>query len=185
MCEKQLFHLVDRVKQVDINHDEINEFIPAIVEKLNDLDKEELIKRFVSVEFNRFLTYYQDARDLNVYKKDLDKSFGKGKGSNGKYSRLFINVGKVNSLTAPRLMGVVNENSKRRKIRFGKIEILKNFSFFEVEEGSQNDVIKFLQGKSFEGEKLQVEHAIAKPQKKNSFKRNGKKFESQKKRKFN
>ncbi len=86
-----------------------------------------------------------------------------------KYCRLFINVGKVNSLTAQRLMGVVNENSRKQKIRFGKIEILKNFSFFEVEEGCQDDVIKFLKGKSFEGEKLQVEHAIAKPQKNNSF----------------
>ncbi len=175
VCEKQLFHLVDKVKQVEINHDEINEFLPKIYETLSDLEKEEIIKRFVSIEFNRFLAYYQEAKDLNVYKKDLDRNIKK---TNGKYGRLYINVGKVHTLTAPRLMGLVNEHSGRRKIRFGKIEILKNFSFFEVEDDSQKDVIKALQGKSFEDEKLQVEQAIAKPQRRdNNRRKSGKRYE--------
>jgi ATP-dependent RNA helicase DeaD len=84
---------------------------------------------------------------------------------------MYINVGKAHDLSAQRLMGLVNENSGRRKVGFGKIEVLRNFSFFEVEEGSQKDVMQALKGKEFESEKLHVELATAKPPKRNAKKR--------------
>ncbi len=164
ICEKQLFHLVDKAEQAEVNHEKIKEFLPQIYAKFIDVDKEEVIKRFVSVEFNRFIEYYQGAKDLNVYKKEDrgDRRSGRG---NVSYSRIYINLGKVHNLTAQRLMGLINENTRKRKIGFGKIEILKNFSFFEIEEGSENMVISNVNNKSFEGEKVIVEIASSKPPK--------------------
>ncbi len=166
ICTRQLFHLIDRVQNVEINHEQIDEFLPQIIEKLSTLDREELIKRFVSVEFNRFISYYEGAKDLNVYKKDVEKDRSGGRrGSDNKYSRLHVNVGKAHGLTAQRLMGIVNENTDRKKVSFGKIEILRNFTFFEVDEGGQKTVINALKGVKFENEKLHVEPATAKPPK--------------------
>ncbi len=66
ICERQLFHLVEKVENVEVEEKQITEFLPVIFNKLAWLDREELIKRFVSVEFNRFLAYYKDASDINV-----------------------------------------------------------------------------------------------------------------------
>ncbi|WP_068472648.1 DEAD/DEAH box helicase [Saccharicrinis aurantiacus] len=168
ICQRQLFHLVDRVENVEVNHEQVDSFLPSIFEKLEGFDREELIKRFVSVEFNRFIAYYEGAKDLNVYRKERD-DFGGGRsnrrdrGDRGNFARMYINVGKAKNLTAPRLMGIVNEYSGKNKIGFGKIEILRNFSFFEVDEGNKSDIISALKGKAFEGETLHVEQASAKP----------------------
>ncbi|GAF04983.1 DbpA RNA binding domain-containing protein [Saccharicrinis fermentans] len=180
ICGKQLLHLVDRVNNVEINHEEIEEFLPKIYEKFEELDKEELIKRFVSVEFNRFIAYYQGAKDLNVYKKDIERGGRNERGGRGEkprrrsddnYVRLYMNVGKAHELSAQRLMGLVNESTGRQKIGFGKIEVLRNFSFFEVEDGTQNDVINAVKGKEFEGENVHVEIATAKPPKRTNRRR--------------
>jgi len=72
ICEKQLFHLVEKVENVEVEEKQIMEFLPVIFNKLSWLDREELIKRFVSVEFNRFLAYYKDATDINVDHKKPD-----------------------------------------------------------------------------------------------------------------
>ena len=170
ICTRQLFHLVDRVENVEINHEQIDSFLPQIIEKLSGFDREDLIKRFVSVEFNRFIAYYEGSKDLNVYKKDIVKDrFGRR--GNEKFGRLYINVGKAHGLTAQRLMGIVNENTDRKKVSFGKIEILRNFSFFEVDEGGQKMVMSALKGVKFESEKLHVEPATAKPPKRNQRKK--------------
>lgn len=85
ICERQLFHLVERVENVEVEEVQIQEFLPAIFNKLAWLDREELIKRFVSVEFNRFLSYYKDARDINVEHTGKGKSHrDEGRGDRGK-----------------------------------------------------------------------------------------------------
>src|SRR5690606_28837245 len=66
VCEKQLFAIVDKINHVSVNDDQISPYMPAIVESLQDLSKEDIIKRFASLEFNRFLDYYQNAPDLNI-----------------------------------------------------------------------------------------------------------------------
>jgi len=76
VCEKQLYHLVDKVKNTEIQHQEIGAFLPAVYEKLKGIGKEEIIQRFVSAEFNRFLSYYRDAPDINV---DLKAKEGSSK----------------------------------------------------------------------------------------------------------
>ncbi|SMO36790.1 ATP-dependent RNA helicase DeaD [Saccharicrinis carchari] len=165
ICGKQLLHLTERLENVEVNHSEIEEFLPQIIEKFEALDKEELIKRFVSAEFNRFLAYYQDAKDLNVYKKDVERGsrVSGGRRGNDNYARVYLNIGKAHEMTPQRLMGLVNESTNGMKVGFGKIEVLRNFSFFEVEEGTQTDVINSVIGKDFEGEKLHAEIASPRP----------------------
>ncbi|MCX5835554.1 MAG: hypothetical protein NTX62_00970, partial [Deltaproteobacteria bacterium] len=76
VCEKQLYHLVDKVKNTEIQHQDIGAFLPAVYEKLKGISKEEIIQRFVSAEFNRFLSYYRNAPDINV---DLETREGSSK----------------------------------------------------------------------------------------------------------
>jgi ATP-dependent RNA helicase DeaD len=80
ICEKQLFNMIVKMEEVDIEHTEIDSYLPAIYRKLEWLDKEEIIKRFVALEFNRFLEYYKNARDINVTD---DKSTGSYKERDG------------------------------------------------------------------------------------------------------
>ncbi len=131
ICEKQLFHMIDKMEKVAVNEEEIADFLPVIHKKLEELSKEDLIKRFVSVEFNRFLNYYRNATDLNVSEKSNERS-GKSDTTEG-FARLFINLGKMDGLQPAHLIGLLNDVTQIREIKIGKIEILKSFSFFEIE----------------------------------------------------
>ena len=130
ICEKQLFSMIDKVENVDVIENEVADFLPVVFKKLNHLSKEDLIKRFVSVEFNRFLNYYRDASDLNIPEKFTNESIS---GKNEKFTRFFINLGKMDELKPTHLIGIINDVTQIRDIKVGKIEILKTFTFFEVE----------------------------------------------------
>ncbi len=172
VCKKQLFHLIDRMERVDIDHGQIDGFLPEIYKKLEWLDKEDLIKRFVSLEFNRFLDYYKNAPDLNIPdekefrqlsagRKEKDK--GKRRVSSKDFKRLFINVGKNQGLNAQRLMGLINESTRERNIAIGKIDIMKSFSFFEIDKQFTDKVLDGLSSSVFEGVKVNSEIAKEKP----------------------
>lgn len=157
ITQKQLFHFIDKTEKVEINEDVISQFLPSIYSKLAWLDREDLIKRFVALEFQRFAEYYKNAPDINVY-KDEPTHYRKNQ-----FSRLFLNVGKEDKLTSKELIGLINANVKVRNIEIGKIEILKNFSFFEVDGDYESDVIKGLKRVPFAGKRLSVEPASPKP----------------------
>ena len=167
VCKKQLFHLVDKMEHVEVDHNEINGLLPEIYKKLEWLDKEDLIKRFVSLEFNRFLEYYKNSPDLNVPdEKDFNqkgKDKGKRRGNNKDFTRLFINVGQNQGLNAQRLMGLVNESTRDRNIPIGKIDIMKSFSFFEIDKEYTDKVLSGLNGYAFEGIKVASEIAKERP----------------------
>jgi ATP-dependent RNA helicase DeaD len=156
ITQKQLFHFIDRTENVEMDEEAISQFLPAIYSKLAWLDREELIKRFVALEFKRFAEYYKDAPDINVYKDD-PKSFRKTK-----FSRLFINLGKEDKLNSAELIGLINKKVKARNIEVGKIEILKTFSFFEVDGNYEDDVIKGLKKLPFNSKRISVEPASPK-----------------------
>jgi len=158
IAQKQLFHFVDKVEKVDISEDGINQFLPSIYSKLAWLDREELIKRFVALEFERFAEYYKDAPDINIY-KDEPTHFRKNQ---NQFSRLFINLGKEDKLTSKDLIGLINKKVRARNIEIGKIELLKNFSFFEVDADYERDVIKGLNKTPFNGKRISVEPASPK-----------------------
>jgi len=154
ICEKQLFNLIDRLEKTEINETEIEQFLPVIYKKLEWLSREELIKHFVSVEFNRFLSYYENAPDLNAvpHKEGLsrgrDQREPRGSGS---YSRFYINLGQKNGIDAIGIIGLINKNSKGRRIEIGKIDILRKFSFFEVDSRSTQEILNAFNNTDFKG----------------------------------
>jgi len=171
ICQKQLLSLIDKIKKVEVDNYQIEQFLPEIYEKLESLDRENLIKHFVSAEFNRFLAYYKNARDVNV-KSNMPKERGnknkrerqsRGERRRTPFSRFYINVGSENNLNPNRLMGLINEGLRSGDAVIGKIEIMKKFSFFELEESKKSLLIKNLNGMDFEGVPISIEPASEKP----------------------
>ena len=172
ICEKQLFKLVDTVENTVVDN-EIEKYLPVIYKKLEWLSREELIKHFISVEFNRFLEYYKDAPDLNSYRSekserpdrsersdrsDRSERFERSRQSDpAAFTRLHINIGNKHELNAGSLIAWVNRHSRGKRIGIGRIEILRNFSFFEVDSESATQVVKDLEGTSFDGNPVSIE----------------------------
>lgn len=169
ICEKQLMHLIDRVKAIDVESNEIEPFLPAIYEKLASLDREQLIQHFVSTEFNRFLSYYQNAPDLNVSRKDRKSVEIQ---SNTAFTRLFVNTGRNQNLDVTTLIQLINRCS-RKKVTIGKIDLQRNFSFFEVPNDMAEQIIKKLTGHQFEGNKLEVGVAEGMPKQRTRKRKDG------------
>lgn len=163
ICEKQLYNLIDKVERIEVNESEIEEYLPNIYKKLEWLSREELIKHFVSVEFNQFLSYYEGAEDINVsISKEPKANKGKGgKKGSGSFSRFYINVGSKNGLNPARMIGLINDNTQRRDLEIGRIDIMKRFSFFEVDSKYENNVIKGFKTGTFDNVALRVE--LSKP----------------------
>ena len=152
ICEKQLYNLIDKVHDIDINEKEIKDYLPAIYQKLEGLDREELIKRFVSLEFNQFLSYYENSRDLNG-----DDSKERSRSTDDSFTRFYINLGKMDHINPAKLMGIINENLRKNDIEIGQIEILKSFSFFEIDKNYRDEVLEQFKGAEFGGRKIIVE----------------------------
>jgi ATP-dependent RNA helicase DeaD len=153
ICEKQLFTLVDRVEKVEVDEAQIEQFLPVILNKLEWLTREDLIKHFVSVEFNRILNYYKNTPDLNVARPEENKR----RAPKENFVTLQINIGFQDGLNPPRLIGLVNENTRNRDIDVGRIEIQQKFSLFEIEKNSWEEVVKSFQDAKFDGVKVKVE----------------------------
>ena len=161
ICQNQLLKLIDKVHDIKVNETEINDFLPSIYEKLEDLSREELIKRFVSLEFNTFLSYYENAPDLN----DSDQMRGNNRDSRGKrrddenMTRFFINIGRKDRLNPAKLIGLINDQQIAKNIEIGQIEILDTFSFFELDKNYKDETISSFQENdvNFEGRGVNVE----------------------------
>jgi len=158
VCQQKIVGLVQKVRNVEVNEEEIDSFLPEVYHELKDLSKEDIIKRFASIEFNRFLEYYRDARDLNKSEKKspyLDEG-----GSDGAYSsgdRIFINVGKMDGLEKGNLLGLICDYGEISKDKIGKIDLKGAYSFFEVEKGFTEQVMKGFEGVEVRGRKVRLE----------------------------
>lgn len=179
ICEKQLFNLVDKIEKVKVNEEEIAGYLPSIIRKLEWLSQEDLIKRIVSYEFNRMLDYYSEAQEIeqpsekssSSERKNKDRSRGGkndrndrgGRNRSGEagFTRLFINVGKTDGLYPSNLIEFINKNTNGR-IEIGRIDLMKNFSFFEIEDRSVKDVLRGLSRTELLGRKVSVEVAQGK-----------------------
>ncbi|HEY3405516.1 MAG TPA: DEAD/DEAH box helicase [Ohtaekwangia sp.] len=154
VCQKQLLALMHKVHEVKVNESEIAEFLPAVEEELKDLSKQELIKRFASIEFNRFLDYYRNAPDLNAEGKRADGG-GEERYSNG--TRFFINLGKMDGLDVSRLIELIDDYAGVGKKDLGKIDLKGAYSFFEVEKERAEDIMKGIHGIEYKGRQVRVE----------------------------
>ena len=172
ICEQQLIKVIDDIEKVKVNEEEIESFLPGIYRKLEWLSKEDLVKRVVSMEFNRFLEYYRNAPEIEEPKAGGDKrGDSKDRKSHGSdrqktarkaeegYERLFLNMGKTDGFYANQIIELINRNLKKERIQIGRIDLMQNFSFFEVAEEQAPMVIKALNKASVNGRKVSVEVA--------------------------
>ncbi len=179
ICEKQLLHLVDRIEKAGVDNSQIESFLPSIYKKLEWLDREELIKKFVSLEFNRFLDYYKNTPDLNPVSVK-----GKMNESGSKITRFFINLGSSHNLQPQKLLRLINEYAGEGTVEVGDIQILNNFSFFETDKKYTDLILQAFTGKKFKGREIGVEVASKKKEGRNSSKgtkREQKRFDSSQK----
>ena len=163
ICKTRLLSLIDKVENVDVDEQQIAQFMPDIYKKLEWLERDELIKHFVSTEFNRYLSYYKNARDINI--SNNSKNRGKKRRDNPNrndrsltsLSGYYINIGFQSKMNPGRLMGLINECLRSSNAVIGNIEIMKTFSFFEIEKEYEDKLIKSLKGKKFAGISIQIE----------------------------
>jgi ATP-dependent RNA helicase DeaD len=165
ICGKQLFHWVNKLEKVSTDHREIEKLLPEIKNKLEGLDREELLKRVVALEFDRFLDDYRydddiispTERDNNSFRESKRREFEGNAGI--KYSRIFINLGKKDGFYPEQLIDLINKNTAGRKIPLGKIDLMKSFSFFEVDERNAKNLIDALKDVRFMNRRIAVEFA--------------------------
>lgn len=154
ICQQQLIKVIDDIEKVKVNEEEIETFLPGIYRKLDWLDKEDLIKRVVSLEFNRFLDYYKNAPEIEQPKANEKKSEAKesrkgdkekvGRKAEKGYTRLFLNLGKTDGFYTNQFIDLVNRNLRKERIQIGRIDLMQNFSFFEVIQEQAPQVLKAL-----------------------------------------
>ena len=165
ICMKQLMSMIDKIETIETIDNQIEEFLPVIFKKLSWLEREELIKRFVSVEFNRFLTYYKNAPDLNISEKENQSKNQKSekeknrkeKRSKMKFTKFFLNIGEKDKFTKLKLLDLINNNDNLSGAEIGKIEILKTHCFFEIDADLDNYVIKAFKNRRYDGRRLKIE----------------------------
>ena len=163
ICEKQLLKVIDELEKVKVNEDEICDFMPDIYHKLDWLSKEDLIKRMVSHEFNRFLDYYRNREEIEIATGSERNAKGSERGGSTRqaapgFKRLFINLGKMDNFFPNELISLLNSNTRGR-IELGRIDLMQKFSFFEVEEKEVGNVVKALNRANWNGRKVSVEIA--------------------------
>jgi ATP-dependent RNA helicase DeaD len=189
VCEIQLWKLVDKIEKIKINESEISGFMPAIEERFAEMSREDMLKRFISMEFNSFLNYYKNAPDLNNIESgrgdrgdrgdrgsrgdsrgDIrgDRGArdgggrGRARGNSEDYTRFFINVGTYGNMSAARMMGVINEKVGHKDTAVGRIDIMEKFSFFEVEKKFENEILDAFKDAQVDGKRVAVE--VAQPE---------------------
>lgn len=169
VCEKQLFNMIDKIENVEVNYHEIEKFLPVIFKKLEWIDKEELIRKVASLEFNRFLEYYKNSKDLNITEERIDKSRGesrdrgnRNRGENGKRVRMFLNFGGKDNMGTVQIIGMINDLTQNRDIAIGKIDIHDSFTFVEIPDMYADEVLRAVNGARYKNRRAVMEIASAK-----------------------
>ena len=161
VCQNKLLALVHKVKQVEVNEEEIDSFLPEVYHELKDLTKEDIIKRFASIEFNRFLEYYRDAKDLNNKSDGRTRSYESSADAGGDQfatgDRIFINVGKMDDLEKGTLLGLICDFGEVTGDVVGKIDLKGAYSFFEVDKKYTEQIMKGFEGVEVRGRKVRLE----------------------------
>ena len=163
ICKKRLYTLIGKVENVEVDEQQIGQFMPDIYKKLEWLEREELIKHFVSTEFNRYLSYYKNARDINISgdsmggKRSKREKRSREDRRNTSFAGFYVNVGFQHKLNPGRLIGLINECLRSSDAVIGKIEVMKTFSFFEIDNKWESKLFVGFKGKKFEGIPLLIE----------------------------
>ena len=168
VCEKQLFRHIDNLEKVDIMREDIDDYLPIVFKKLSWLTREELITRVVALNFNRFLDYYKDAKDLNV---DDTKESGKKEKKEKKQHddsnmvRLFFGMGKRDRIKPNSLIGRINDVTGTKDIEIGHIDLMENFSFVAVKGDKAQFIVDCFADPTKNKEGIRVEITTGEPKK--------------------
>ncbi len=163
ICQTKLLHFIDGIELQEVDEQStLTQFMPQIFEKLQQFTKEELISKFVANEFETVNKYYQNAIDLNIY--DEKGKDNRQRSNSGRFARLFINIGKIDHVRPGDLIGIINRfmRGTTEKIGIGHIDIMRNFSFVEVDAAYGQAIIDAMNKQSLDGYRLIVEEATPK-----------------------
>ena len=168
ICKKQLYKQMDTIMKTDVDEEQIAPYMGDIMRQFEYVDKEDLIKKMVTMTFGRFLDYYKDAPEIEkpTGRNSKEKGAQRSKVSNGRrkheteagYKRLFINLGKADGFYPGEVMQFLNRNMKQRQ-EVGHIDLLSKFSYIEVPEGDANRVIKAINGLEYKGRTVRCNDA--------------------------
>ena len=176
IIEKQLYNLADRLERVKVDDNEIQKYLPGVSRKLEWLSGEDLLKRVVSLEFNRLLNYYKDAPKIDIIdekpKKDKrgerekkgearsDKDKDRRTAERG-MARVYVNLGKNDGFYAGNLIDMLNHTVSGKRVDVGRIDLLGGYSLFDVPKGDARRVVNGLTGAEFFGKHVYSEIADA------------------------
>lgn len=166
VCEKQLFRHIDNLEKVDIMRDDIDDYLPVVFKKLSWLTREELITRVVALNFNRFLDYYKDAKDLNIDEnasKDKKEKKEKKEHDDSHMVRLFFGMGKRDHIKPNSLIGKINDVTGTKDIEIGHIDLKENFSFVAVDGAKAQFIVDCFNNPSKNRDGIRVEITTGEP----------------------
>lgn len=175
IIEKQLYNLADRLERVQVDDTEMSKYLDGVERKLGWLSQQDLLKRILSLEFNRLLDYYKDAPSIDF----IDEKPGKKeRGEKSKprtaqekdrrtadrgMERIYVNAGKSDGFYAGNLIDILNHNISGHRVDVGRIDLMPGYSLFDVKKSDARRVVQALNGLDFVGQKLYAE--IADPEK--------------------
>lgn len=187
VCEKQLFRHIDNLEKVDIMRDDIDDYLPVVFKKLSWLSREELITRVVALNFNRFLDYYKDAKDLNIDEDKKEKRSAEKKEKkqhdDSHMIRLFFGMGKRDHIKPNSLIGRINDVTGTNDIEIGHIDLMENFSFVAVDGAQAQFIVDCFADPSKNKEGIRVEITTGEPKSKEKKDKEEKKDKKDKKEK--
>ena len=171
IIEKQLYNLADRLEKVKVDEEEISKYLPGVSRKLSWLSEEDLLKRVLSLEFNRLLEYYKDAPKLDL----IDEKPRKEKPERGPRTekekdrrtaekgmeRVYVNLGKNDGFYAGNLIDMLNHTVPGKRVDVGRIDLMPGYSLFDVPKGEARRVVDGLRGAEWMGRKAYSEIADA------------------------
>ena len=170
ICKKQLYKVMDQIVKSDVDEEQIAPFMQDISRYFEYIDKDDLIKKIVSLEFGKFLAYYADAPEIELVtaKRQEEKGKKKDNGSKGRgrqapstspgFKKLFINLGKKDGFYPGELMQFLNKNIHGH-VEVGHIDLLTTMSYFEVPEEEAPRVIKYINGQRYKGRDVRCNDA--------------------------
>ena len=182
ICSNQLYKMIDKIENVEVDEKQIKPFLKDIYQKLEWLDRDELIKRFVSLEFNRFLNYYKEANKLQSKRsKKSEKKRGNKKSMTG----FSINIGRKHRATPIDIISIINRALKSNDIEIGKIELNRYQSFFEIDKDFADELTSNIKKIDFRGNDIVLGTSIdldeERPRRREERRRTRKKISSRKK----
>jgi ATP-dependent RNA helicase DeaD len=155
VCEAQLMALMKKIQKVEIDREEISKYLPTIYDELKDIDKDELVKRIVSLEFNRFIEYYREEDDLNI--DFLKKDHIRTRGADKKGNSMYINLGTMDGFNTGRMANYLKEMTGLSAEAFERINVKGAYSFIDIKEPFMPQVLNSFENEVYKGRKIRVD----------------------------